>query len=73
MLIQVLYPNGKYDMVKDFYLSELIEQDRILSFKRQDGWISIGSPQIRRQSPSEGYYLGPERRHNHHETPSLFA
>jgi len=73
MLIPVIYPNGKYDMVKDFFLSKLIKQDKILGFKRQDGWVSIGSSQVRRKNSPDEYYFGPERRRKHHDTPSLSA
>jgi len=60
MLIPVIYSNGRYDMVKDFMLTRMIEQQEIVQFKRKEGWIAIQFDQIRGQ----GYaaYAGPERR-----------
>ena len=60
MLIPVIYPNGKHDLVKDFLLSRLIEDNGIIKFKRSDGWVSTTAKNIRRsQSP---FYDGPKRR-----------
>jgi len=61
MLIPVIYPNGRHDMVKDFLLTRLIEQDEIIQFKRKEGWIDIKSDKIR--DNKRKYYSGPERRH----------
>ena len=62
MLIPVIYLDGKHDMVKDFYLTELINQRKILSFKRSDGWVSITSPLVRRNDSLSKRNGGPERR-----------
>ena len=60
MLIPVIYPNGRHDMVKDFMLTRMIEHQEIIQFKRKDGWINIKSDQVR--AKSRKFYNGPERR-----------
>ena len=60
MLIPVIYLNGKQDMVKGYYLTELIERNEISRFKRKDGWISLPADNIRKGEI--GFYTGPERR-----------
>lgn len=60
MLIPVIYPNGRHDMVKDFMLTRMIERQEITQFKRSDGWVDIKSDKIR--SKSAKFYNGPERR-----------
>ena len=60
MLIPVIYPNGKHDMVKSYLLDRLIAAQQIRQFRRSEGWVDINSKQIR--GKSNIYYLGPERR-----------
>ncbi len=60
MLISVIYPDGKHDMVKDYLLTKMIEQQAIRQFKRSDGWISIDSDKVRGRGRK--FYNGPERR-----------
>jgi hypothetical protein len=62
MLIPVIYLSGKHDMVKDHLLDDLIEQLKILSFKRRDGWVNTAGSNIRRRSSQSNSYRGPERR-----------
>lgn len=59
MLIRILYLNNNYDMVKLFYLDELIVLRKIKKFLRSDGWATIGLDPIRGMG---GSYNGPERR-----------
>jgi len=59
-MIPVIYLNGKQDMVKDFYLTNLIERQQIAKFKRRDGWVDLPSQKIRTGSSES--YPGPERR-----------
>ncbi len=59
MLIRVVYPNNKYDMVKDYVLNELIASGKIKSFYRSSGWAVVGRDRIRGEG---GLYGGPERR-----------
>ncbi len=60
MLIPVIYPDGKHDMVKSYLLDRLIAAQQIRQFRRSDGWVNIDSKQIR--GKSHNCYLGPERR-----------
>ena len=64
MLIPVMYLNGKHDLVKDFMLSNLIDSQGIVKFKRSNGWVSIDSGSIRRtgSTGSTALYNGEERR-----------
>jgi hypothetical protein len=62
MLIPIIYLSGKHDMVKDHLLADLIEQRKILSFKRRDGWVNAAGSNIRRRSSQCNSYRGPERR-----------
>ena len=60
MLIRVVYKDGKFDMIKPQMLDNLLEEHKVISFKRSTGWVFVGSDSIRRGS-SEGYW-GEERR-----------
>lgn len=60
MLIPVIYPNGRHDMVKDFMLSRMIEEMEISQFKRKEGWVNIKTDPVRRKRSL--IYSGPERR-----------
>ena len=71
MLIQVQYANGKYDMVKAWFLDWLIETGRIVTFKRSEGWVIIGRDTIRDTS-SNVVYQGQEKR-NPLQIPLLAA
>jgi hypothetical protein len=69
MLIPVIYPNGKHDLVKDFLLSRLIDDKGIAKFKRSDGWVSTSSNNIRRSESLS--YDGPKRRLQDSESSEL--
>lgn len=60
MLISVIYPNGRHDMVKDFMLGRMIERAEITQFKRKDGWVNIESGEIRKNATHN--YVEIERR-----------
>ena len=60
MLIRVIYKDGKFDMVKPHILNNLLEEHKVTSFMRSNGWAYVGKASIRRES-SEGYW-GEERR-----------
>ena len=47
MLIRVMYRDGKYDMVKDIVLDNLIHSEKILKLYRSGHWAVIGSDPIR--------------------------
>lgn len=59
MLIRVLYTNNTYDMVKDSRLDDLIASKKVVKFERANGWVTVGSDQVRGMG---GTYWGPERR-----------
>ncbi len=60
MLIRVMYHNRRYDMVKDFFLQNLIASGRINRFYRADGWAEIGRDPLRGSGTHS--HTGPERR-----------
>ncbi len=68
MLIRVKYPDGSYDMVKDFRLDDLIETETIHSFKRSEGWVVLGVDPVR-QPHSQKFYPGHDRRGGTHPLP----
>lgn len=63
MLIRVKYPNGKFDMVREFRLDYLIETKVIHSFERSSGWVVLGVDPIR-QPGKRSQHRAPERRAN---------
>jgi len=61
MLIRVKYPDGKYDMVKEFRLDFLIQTKSLHSFKRSNGWAVLGIDPVR-QTSGQRRSNAPERR-----------
>ena len=59
MLIRVMYINQKHDLVKPWFLDELILAGDIIAFRRASGWVNIWKDKIRGKG---GTYKGPERR-----------
>lgn len=47
MLIQVNYPDNRFDFVKENILDVLIEKKRITRFRRSSGWVTLGVDPIR--------------------------
>lgn len=70
MLIPVMYPNGKHDLVKEFMLSSLIDNQGIVKFKRSNGWVSIDTDSIR-GAGNISRYNGEERRQTEATTAEL--
>jgi len=60
MLINIIYQNGKYGLVEDSELDELIVQGRIKKFLRSTGWCTISADPIRKDSRID--FEGQERR-----------
>lgn len=60
MLIRVMYSDGRFDMVKPNMLDNLLEQQKVTSFKRASGWAVVGRDAIR--STGRSGYRGVERR-----------
>jgi hypothetical protein len=48
MLINVVYQNGKYGLIDNSELDELIEKRKIKKFLRSDGWCMLGVDPIRK-------------------------
>lgn len=61
MMIQIQYPDGRFDQVKDTGLDLLIRNAKIAKFRRSTGWARVGQDPIRQthQRP----FSGQERRH----------
>lgn len=47
MLIQVNYPDNRFDYVKETILDTLIETKKIARFRRSTGWVTLGVDPIR--------------------------
>jgi hypothetical protein len=47
MLIQVHYPDNRFDYVKGNILDSLIEEKKISRFRRSTGWVTPGLDPIR--------------------------
>ena len=62
MLIAVQYRDGKFDMVKNLLLDELISSESVALFRRSDGWVVVDKDHVRRVESSGRYYMGVERR-----------
>jgi len=60
MMIRVKYPNGTTGMVRPALLNQLIRTQKILEFRRSEGWVVLGEGQVRRSQRVE--YPGEERR-----------
>lgn len=60
MMIRVMYSDGRFDLVKDVLLDQLLENNSIVSFKRSNGWAVVGRDPIRGRGGMS--YRGPERR-----------
>jgi len=62
MLINVIYQNGKYGLVEDSELDQLIVQRKIKRFLRSTGWCTLAVDTIRKESRID--FKGPEKRHS---------
>lgn len=47
MLIQVRYPDNRFDYVKEHMLHRLIESREITGFRRSSGWVTVGVDHVR--------------------------
>ena len=66
MLIPVVLKNGSEDLVNNEELQFLLLTEKIMHFKRSDGWTVLGRDRMRSQRAP---YNGEERRR--HEVFSL--
>ncbi|RMF48430.1 MAG: hypothetical protein D6751_00265 [Deltaproteobacteria bacterium] len=62
MMIPVVYPDGRHDMVKPGMLDRLIDEKKIVRFRRASGWVNIEVDPIRQHGRQ--MYSIPERRHS---------
>lgn len=60
MMIRVMYNDGRFDVVKHTMLDQLLEKNRVASFKRMNGWAVVGRDSLRGTGGTS--YQGPERR-----------
>lgn len=63
MLIRVMYQEGQFDMVKAQMLENLLREEKVATFKRADGWVTVGRDPVRSTNRSQSYQ-GPERRNS---------
>jgi hypothetical protein len=47
MLIQVRYPDNRFDYVNEHTLHRLIKSRSILGFRRSSGWVTVGVEPLR--------------------------
>lgn len=60
MMIRVMYNDGRFDVVKQVMLDQLLETNQLASFKRIGGWAVLGRDPVRGVGGLS--YTGPERR-----------
>lgn len=60
MMIRVMYSDGRFDLVKQMFLDQLINNNRLASFKRTSGWAVVGRDPVRGSGGMA--YQGPDRR-----------
>lgn len=61
MLLRVMYPGQRYDLIKAARLNEMIEAGKITMFQRSGGWVRVGIDPIRSKK-TDPSYNGAERR-----------
>ena len=70
MRIQVVYKNGKEDLIEQKFLDILLHIGEIQEFRRNDHWVNVAEDPIRSYRQSE--YHGNNRR-SHDDTEVNFA
>ena len=60
MMIRVKYLNGTTGMVRPSLLNQLIRSQKIVEFRRSDGWAVLGKDKIRESQRED--HQGMERR-----------
>jgi hypothetical protein len=60
MMIQIVYQDGRHDMVKPVLLERLIEERGISQFRRTEGWVNVAVDPVRKRG--RRMYSIPERR-----------
>jgi hypothetical protein len=62
MLINVMYTDHRFDMIKADRLEGFIRRGEILKFKRSTGWVTVGIDPIRESSLANRSPVRKERR-----------
>ena len=62
MLIQVNYPDDRFDYVKENILDTLIETKKIERFRRSTGWVTLGVDPVRTSRREYTYKIPSELR-----------
>ncbi len=62
MLIQVNYPDNRFDYVKENILDTLIESKKITRFRRSTGWVTLGVDSIRTKKREYTYKTSSEQK-----------
>jgi len=60
MMIRVKYPNGTTGMVRPTLLTQLIRSQKIVEFRRAEGWVVLGEGRIRGNHRTD--FEGEDRR-----------
>lgn len=67
MLIQIEYYDKKFDFVKNYQLDSLLEKQKVHSFKRSSGWVTVGIDPVRTRENVLNFDA-PERRNKNPRT-----
>ncbi len=62
MLIQVNYPDNRFDYVKENILDTLIESKKITRFRRSTGWVTLGVDSVRTKKREYTYKTSSEQK-----------
>ena len=62
MLIQVNYPDNRFDYVKENILDTLIESKKITRFRRSTVWVTLGVDSIRTKKREYTYKTSSEQK-----------
>lgn len=61
MLIRVRYVDGRFDFVKPVLLDRLLDDKKIDSFQRKNGWALVGVDPIRGMSANKSFQRSERR------------
>ncbi len=64
MLVNVLYNDKKIGLVLAERIDTLVNENRIIAFRRSSGWVIVGQDPMRRENTGNDF-PGPERRNLH--------
>jgi hypothetical protein len=66
--IDVILTDGSSYQIQPEVLDVLLDNNRVLKFKRAKGWVIVGVDPVRAKRRNNSYdiYYGPERRYSAH-------